>query len=150
AIDGRVEIRLEAELMVERRAGIMAGEIPIAVMNEVAERRLVGRRGDLDGEAVFVIEAEADARIEIAGESLLAIGGRIVEADGAAIRCRPAGPEALVESPEAAMLVIAAVIAAQLMGDAVEGEEATGDAVAVAPADGAHIAARREIGLGIR
>src|SRR5215831_9727762 len=45
------------------------------------------------------------------------------------------------------MLVIAALIAAQLMDHAVEGEAAAGDAVAVAPADGAHIATCREIGI---
>ena len=146
AIDGGVEIRLDGKLMVEHLAGAMAGQIPIAVMDEIADRRPIGLGFDLQDEAVLLVEAVDDRGIEIAGKTLLAIGRAIGKGDGAAVRRGAAGPEMLVETPEAAMQMIAALVAAQLMGFSVEDEPAAADAIAVAPADRPEIAVRDEIG----
>ena len=132
--------------MVEHLAGAMAGQIPIAVMDEIANRRPIRFGFDLHDEAVFFVEAVDHRGIEIAGKALLAIGRTIGEGDGAPVRRGTAGPQMLVETPDAAMQMIAALVAAQLMGFSVEGEPAAADAIAVAPADRPEIAVRDKIG----
>src|SRR5262249_48765169 len=86
---------------------------------------------------------------EIAGKALLTVGRAIGEGDRSAVLPRVAGPEALVETLETAMLVVTPVIAAQLVGRPIQDEASARDAVAVAPADGAEIAQRGEVATEI-
>jgi len=115
--------------------GASAGEVEEHVIRQVAGRGGVGRRREVDGQLVGMVgEDVGDRDAERAGIALLARGAHVGETYagrvGGAERRR--GPDALVEAAEAAVEVVAVVVAGQLDRPPVEGQASVGEPVGVA------------------
>ena len=119
------------------------------MVGHVAQRRAVRRRLIADDQVAGVVPGEGDRHIERAGEAHLAVRADVVQAqavltlalDGLGL------PHALVEADRAAVQVVFAVVAAELIAHAVDLKLTLGDAVAVAADGVAHAAVADEIAV---
>jgi hypothetical protein len=138
-------------MLVVDHAGVLAGEVEVAVVRQVHDGRLVGRRLVIDAEGVVVGQGVRDGGVEVAGVAFLAVLTEVVEADGRAVLAlRLLGaPDDLVETLHAAVEVVGAVVRREGVLFAVEGELALGDAVGVAAGDGAEERVAGEVAVEV-
>lgn len=103
-------------------------------LDQVAEGRLICRRFIADGQVAVLIPAVGHGDVERAGEMLLAVHADVVHTQlVAGLRLRRRNrPHLLAEADVAAVQMVCAVVAGELIGHAVERKASGGDAVAIA------------------
>ena len=151
-VDRRVALRGEHQQVAEDVSGAVAREVPVGVVREVHDRRLVGGRAHVDLELVGVRQRVDDRRVDIARVALLAIGRAVGEGDARAGvgHLRLALPHHLVETLRAAVEVVRAVVGRERVLLAVDREAALGDAVRAAAGGAAEVLGARHIVRGAR
>src|SRR5204863_1401644 len=87
-VDRRVAARVKRELVVE--GGAAAGEVEVAVLAEIDDRRAIGRRAVVDAPDPFAPERVADGCLQPAREALVAVVAleRQLEGDAAVTLAR--------------------------------------------------------------
>ncbi len=150
-IHGGDRVGFDLEHMAEDVAPALALEVPIGVVGQVDDGRLVGRGLVADLELVRVGQRVNDRDGEVPGEALLLVLTEIAQPDaGAVLRLDGlAGPDNLVEALDPAMEGVRVVVRGQLVFDPVQRESRLADAVPVAADDGPEIGVRAEIALEI-
>ncbi len=148
-VDGRVVVGVQPEDVVVDVPRPLAGEVPVAVVRQVEDRRLAVDGGAvLDPQVVLTREHVRHVDAQRSGVALLAVRARVVELqpDAAVVRRDDGrGPDLVVEPVDAAVERVRRVVDRQVVRHPVEGERALGDPVRVAADDRPEIrAAGRE------
>ena len=140
-VDRQEAAGLQRQLLIERAAA--AGEVVVAVVRQVDDRRPARRRAVVDAPFVRRGERVAHGHVEPAGVVLVAVVARQreLERDAAVGLCRQTldRPPALAEAARPAVQCVDAVVQRQLMRLSFEHEAAGGDAVAVASDERAEV-----------
>lgn len=126
-------VGFDGQHLIEDRAGRAARKVKIGVVGQVAEGRLIRRRFIADGQVAVLIPAVGHGDVERAGEMLLAVHADVVHTQlVAGLRLRRRNrPHLLAEADIAAVQMVCAVVAGELIGHAVERKASGGDAVAI-------------------
>ena len=105
-------VRGEHQLVVQNRVLRVAGQIPVRVMAEVDDRRLVRCGFKLDAKLVFVGQPVGDRGLQIAGIPFFAIRAEIAELDphGSRLLDRIGIPEHFVKALDAAVESVLAIV----------------------------------------
>lgn len=145
-VSGQIALSRNLEVVVLDGAAGLALEVEVDVLGHVDRRRLVGRRLVVDAPDVVLGERVRDLRLDLPGESLVAVGRDVGEynADIGSFHERRRLPHIRVPAARAAVQVAAnaargVVERRQLDPPAVQLEDAVGDAVAVAADDAAPV-----------
>lgn len=115
----------------ENVAAVVAGEVEVTVMGEVADRGFIRGRTVVDDDLVVVGQGVAHAHGEVAGVAFFFVGAAVGELDAGAggTEERFALPVLLVEAFLAAVEVVGVVVRGEGVLGAVDLELALGDAV---------------------
>ena len=139
--------RVELQDVIVDRSGSLAFEVPVGVVRQVDDRRLVRRRPVVHPDLVPVREQVDDLGLERARVALVAVRARErqLETDAVAVLDHRGGPDVLVEADGSAVERVRRVVDRQLVGDAVERELAECDPVRVPARDAPEVRASLDV-----
>ena len=137
-VDGGEAASVELEDMAEDVTLAFALEVEVAVLAQVDGGGLVGLGLVEDVEFVAFLEFVADPDLEVAGVAFFAVLGEVAEDDVPWALFFDL-PEDAVETAQAAVEVVGAVVGGEGVAPVADAEAALGDAVGVAADDGAEV-----------
>ncbi len=138
AVHRRVVVCIHLDKMILDGAFIVAREVPVGMMREIAHPRRVRFRLHDDGQAVVLVEPVDDPRFDSARIAFLTVARAIGEHDLALRRTGQWRPQPLLEPLCSSMQLMPAPVLCQLVDFAVQLELGIPDAVDHAPAGPPH------------
>src|SRR5437899_859881 len=116
--------------MTENITAARAGKIPVSMVREVHDSRLVRGRGIVDAESVGVVQRERNGGVELSRITFVAVGAGVAEFHADRIRRGHwlGLPEHAIKALAAAVQVVGAIVRRECISLAVESELAASDA----------------------
>ena len=137
-IDGGHVARIDLQFVVEDGAVALALQVEEGMVRKVAQRRGIGSGRIADNKLIVMRQGVTHGHIEVAWETVLAIGKNGVHLYHAVVD-RNHIPNTFVCTSEAAMQRVLAVILSQLILNIIQSEFGIGNAVGATPNDGTQI-----------